>query len=56
MDDRKQFTPPPPPGSADAASPAIATPCPAQGADDAILHEEIEVWLNEGGAGDEPAP
>ena len=39
-----------------AVSQVIANCYAAEDSADAIPHEEIEVWLNEGGAGDEPGP
>jgi hypothetical protein len=56
MDDRYTPIASDPPDVTDAAGRVIARPHPAQGPRDPILHEEIEVWVNEGGAGDEPGP
>jgi hypothetical protein len=55
MDESCAPTPPGPIG-ASAAAGAIATPPPTKTFRDAVLREEIETWINEGGAGDEPGP
>ncbi len=41
------------PGGDGAPGPATVPPQPG---DSAFLREEVETWVNEGGAGDEPGP
>jgi hypothetical protein len=56
MDTLYSPAPPGPPGASAATARAIAAPQPAKSVGDAVLREEIEIWVNEGGAGDEPEP